>query len=157
MSTSDWILAAVQIASVVIVGSGIVFTAIGARNARDTTIVIELGREYREKWETGGRDAVETLERNPDAGTSEQYLHVTGLLNWIDWLGILMKHRLLSQSEVIMDTIGWSMGRVIALTEEERKQSLNRYGRDYWSGVDEVASRLPAFDFRAFRAQRHAT
>lgn len=140
MTTSDWLAIAVQVLSLLVVGTGIIVASHRATESQDSSVVIELGREYRQKWESGGRAALTALEngRADDVAAEE----IRSLLNWIDWLGVAINHRVLRRPELVLDTVGPSMGRVLASSWRQISADVEVHGPDHWSGALHVAELL---------------
>lgn len=149
MSAADWLVSSIQLASLIAVGLGVIVTSRRATEAQDSAVIIELGREFRKKWELGAGEAVRLLEHGRTLGVPEDVDpdlrdQLDSLLNWIDWLGVMIRHRVLRQPRVIIETIGPSMNRVIDLEWARVIADLEEHGEEHWAGVVEVARMLTA-------------
>jgi hypothetical protein len=68
--------------------------------------------------------------------------HLYKMLNWIDWLGILITHKSLSEQRIIFDSIRPQLVEIIQLSREIIKGDMKRHGEDYWAGLRTVADAL---------------
>lgn len=143
MDTSTLIATSLQLVGLLLVAAGLVVSSRRDTEARDTAIVINVGLDYRQRWESGAREVVGRLERRGDAAASpDDHAALVAMLNWVDWLGVLIKHRALRKPGLVLDTIGPSMARILELGYPAIDTETARHGGDYWAGVVEVGERL---------------
>jgi hypothetical protein len=81
----------------------------------------------------GGKRA---LESEPDKHK------LLSLLNWIDWVGVLIRRHAFKNTSLIFDTIGGNLTQAIVTSRDV----LNEQGKGTWPGVFEVARRLRLLD-----------
>jgi hypothetical protein len=63
-------------------------------------------------------------------------------LNWIDWVGILIRRHAFRNTSLIFDTIGGNLTQAIVTS----RNLLNEQGKGTWAGVFEVARCLKLLD-----------
>lgn len=118
---------------------------IGRREAqagRDLQVALSLSESFREKWDSQWAQAL----RNPDPDESGA-IALESMLNWVDWLGTLMKHGHLADSGVVLDTLAFPINELLERYRERIETDIAANGRDYWAGMLEVASKTwPEFE-----------
>jgi len=118
---------------------------IGRREAqagRDLQVALSLSETFREKWDSQWASAM----INPKSEESSQ-IALKSMLNWVDWLGTLIKHHHLVDYGVVLDTLNFPIKDLLELYQEQILNDISMYGRDYWGGVLEVASKTwPEFE-----------
>ncbi len=113
---------------------------IGNRNTQrsiDVQVITALAIEFHRKWDADWRGLIATLRVDGHL-TADNKAKVYSLLNWIDWLGVLIHRGAFRNTPLVMDTIGSSLLEAITVSRD----ILNEQGRDEWVGVFEVARRL---------------
>jgi hypothetical protein len=66
------------------------------------------------------------------------------MLNWIDWLGTLIRTESLSETEIIFGSIGPQFADMIDMGEPLLEPYFQKYGRPYWKGLLRVAKEIKA-------------
>jgi hypothetical protein len=117
--------------------------ASGRNNQRtmDVQVVATVSMYFHQKWDAewraimadGGKRA---LESEPDKHK------LLSLLNWIDWVGVLIRRHAFKNTSLIFDTIGGNLTQAIVTSRDV----LNEQGKGTWPGVFEVARRLRLLD-----------
>jgi hypothetical protein len=64
------------------------------------------------------------------------------MLNWVDWLGTMLKNHCLANEQVIFDSIQIPIRRIINAGQPIVEQDVQEYGLDYWASLFVVANRL---------------
>lgn len=118
---------------------------IGRREAqagRDLQVALSLSESFREKWDSQWASAM----INQKSDESSQ-IALKSMLNWVDWLGTLIRHHHLVDYGVVLDTLNFPINDLLDLYKEQIRNDVSLYGRDYWGGVLEVASKTwPEFE-----------
>lgn len=117
-----------------------------AQAGRDLQVALSLSESFRDKWDAQWGAA---LRRAESVGTSSEAdeIALESMLNWVDWLGTLMKHGHLADCGVVLDTLSFPINELLGRYRERILSDVSEHDRDYWGGVLEVASRtLPGFE-----------
>ena len=64
------------------------------------------------------------------------------MLNWIDWLGVLIRTKSLSEKEIIFGSIGPQFTEIIEISRPLFEPDLEKHGTKYWAGLLTVATAL---------------
>jgi len=137
----------VQIVSFPIAAWSIYLARKEAKASRDLQIALTLSESFRERWEGGWSDALYELKQvlrtsGSNEVPKEYNDHLYKMLNWIDWLGILINHKSLSEQRIIFDSIRPQLVEIIQLSRGIIWDDLKRHGEDYWAGLRTVADAL---------------
>src|SRR6188474_1851042 len=138
---------AVQIVSFPIAAWSIYLARKEAKASRDLQIALTLSESFRERWEGGWSDTLYELKQllrtsGSNEVPKEYNDHLYKMLNWIDWLGILINHKSLSEQRIIFDSIRPQLVEIIQLSRELIRSDMERHGQDYWAGLKTVADAL---------------
>ena len=113
-----------------------------AQAARNLDVALSLSESFRTKWDTQWAHAL----RAADSSESDQ-IALESMLNWVDWLGTLMKHGHLTDSVVVLDTLAFPINELLERYRERIRSDVAAKGREYWGGALEVASKTwPGFE-----------
>lgn len=141
-----------QIAAYVITIIGLPLAAITiwletrrAGKARDVETVLHLAESLRLRWEAGWRDRLGVIEArqgrgeelSEDLATTLEYM-----LNWVHWLGVMMRKGLVAEPDTLMLSIGPVMTRIISAGRATIDAEEREHGRGYWAGVREIERRV---------------
>jgi hypothetical protein len=137
----------VQIVSFPIAAWSIYLARKEAKASRDLQIALTLSESFRERWEGGWSDALYELKQvlrtsGSNEVPKEYNDHLYKMLNWIDWLGILINHKSLSEQRIIFDSIRPQLVEIIQLSRDLIRGDMERHGQDYWAGLKTVADAL---------------
>jgi len=137
----------VQIVSFPIAAWSIYLARKEAKASRDLQIALTLSESFRERWEGGWSDTLYELKQvlrtsGSNEVPKEYNDHLYKMLNWIDWLGILINHKSLSEQRIIFDSIRPQLVEIIQLSRGIIWDDLKRHGEDYWAGLRTVADAL---------------
>jgi hypothetical protein len=118
-----------------------------ANASRQLQIMLDLSASFRARWEASWaktvRTIVETQETSKDNVVPAQYEdELRFMLNWIDWVGILKRTGLLTQYDVVFGGIGPAMSSIIKLGRPIVEKDISAKGKNYWSGLLDVAEAL---------------
>ncbi|HKR61795.1 MAG TPA: hypothetical protein VJS64_19065 [Pyrinomonadaceae bacterium] len=139
----------VQIVSFPIAAWSLYWARKEAKASRDLQIALNVWESFQTRWESGWSDALYAVKEEQEAsGTSE----VPGkhrdsffqMLNWIDWLGSLIRTKSLSETEIIFGSIGPQFAEIIDVGEPLLQPYFKKYGRPYWKGLLRVAREIKA-------------
>lgn len=143
MSTTTVVTTLLQLVGLLLLAASVVVTSRRQSEAQDTMIVINVGQDYRQRWESGAQAAVERLEqRSVEPASPHDYELLASMLNWIDWLGVLVHRQAFRKPELVLDTVGRSMARILTLGYFQIASETAQRGRAEWSGALEIAGRL---------------
>jgi len=111
--------------------------------AQDLQTVLSLSDSFRSRWEGGWQKTIIKCEKlaASDKLTSLPKgleLELRTILNWIDWLGVMMKWRLLNQPQAVLQSIGPSIENAISLGRFIVERDEDNFGVGHWSGLREV-------------------
>lgn len=140
---------AIQIISFPIATWSLYWARKEAKAARDLQIALDVWKSFTTRWEAGWRDAFYAVKDEQQAmGTREVPMKYRGqffeMLNWIDWLGTLIRTKSLSETEIILGSIGPQFGEIIDIGEPLLEPYFEEHGRKYWKGLLRVAKELKA-------------
>ena len=138
---------AVQIISFPVVAWSIYWARKEARAARDLQIALNLSESFRTRWEGGWSDALyevkQALQESKSDEVPRRYKDpLFQMLNWIDWLGVLINRKSLSEKGIIFDSIGPQFVEIINISRPLLKPYFEKHGPNYWGGLVTVAEAL---------------
>ncbi len=118
-----------------------------ARAARDLQIALNLSESFRSRWEGGWSDALYEVKQAQEASQSKEIPvknrdSLFQMLNWIDWLGVLIRTKSLSEKEIIFGSIGPQFTEIIEISRPLFEPDLKKHGSKYWAGLLTVAAAL---------------
>jgi hypothetical protein len=137
----------VQIISFPIAAWSLYWARKEAKASRDLQIALNLSESFRSRWEGGWSDALyelKQIQRSSDnAEVPEKYRDpLFQMLNWIDWLGVLIRRKSLSDKKIIFESIGPQFVEIIEISRPLLKPYFAEHGPDYWAGLVTVAEAL---------------
>jgi len=140
-------LAALVASVVTIVGLPIAVLSLlatlrGSQRAADAQLVTTLSLRFQEKWEKDWRDLTESGRPLDDSMSRLEKNQFYDLLNWIDWLGVMIDRKLFSHPALILRSIERPLRSALRLAKDE----VNKDGASEWPGVFIVAARLDCID-----------
>lgn len=117
------------------------------RRGRDLDIFLNLSSEFRSRWEGGWGDILDKLgvDHRNDGLTEmpkDNIKEITYMLNWVDWLGTVIRTNILTNDKVIFGSIGIAVMRIINAGRPIIERDTKEYGKDYWESVLIVGQRL---------------
>ena len=112
-----------------------------AKNSSDVQLVATLSLRFQDMWEREWRTVVQGDFDDPKYFEKNK-LKIYALLNWIDWLGVLLKEGGLSKPDLILRSISSTLTLVIT----KSKNIILDDGWDDWTGVRCVAEKLGIVD-----------
>lgn len=115
--------------------------AFGQRNVQrsnDLQATLQLWATFRTKWEGEWRDALFALEQSPDEEQEPGLTQLWGMLDWIDWLGILVQTRSIRKPHALLRLMGPELDRILAIAAPQIARHDKARGTDYWSGLHTV-------------------
>ncbi|MDX6404471.1 MAG: hypothetical protein QOH70_1926 [Blastocatellia bacterium] len=138
------IVLVVQIISFPVAAVSLYLTRKEAKAGRDLQIALNLSESFRSRWEGGWSDALYKVKEaqkasRPNEVPLEHRDHLFQMLNWIDWLGVLIKTKSLSKKEIIFDSIGPQFVEIIDIGRPLIESDIRKHGSKYWAGLLTVA------------------
>lgn len=138
------IVLVVQIISFPIAAASLYLARKEAKASRDLQIALNLSESFRSRWEGGWSDALyEVKEAQKTSGADEvpeKYRdRLFQMLNWIDWLGVLIRTKSLSEKEIIFGSIGPQFVEIIDISRPLIEPDIQAHGSKYWAGLLTVA------------------
>ncbi len=138
------IVLVVQIISFPVAAASLYLARKEAKASRDLQIALNLSESFRSRWEGGWSDALhEVKEAQKTLGTNDVPIkyrdRVFQMLNWIDWLGVLIKTKSLSEKEIIFGSIGPQFVEIINISRPLIEPHIQEHGSKYWAGLLAVA------------------
>ena len=137
----------IQIVSFPIAAWSLYWARKEAKASRDLQIALNVWESFQTRWEGGWSDAFYAVKEaqaasgTKDVPTEHQDVFFQ-MLNWIDWLGTLIRTKSLSETEIIFGSIGPQFGEIIDLGDPLLQPYFEKYGRAYWKGLLRVAREL---------------
>ncbi|MFZ0063682.1 MAG: hypothetical protein WAL47_16740 [Pyrinomonadaceae bacterium] len=118
-----------------------------AKASRDLQIALTLSESFRSRWEGGWSDIMfelkEVLKTSDSDEVPVKYRdHLYKMMNWIDWLGILIKTKSLSEKKIIFDSIRPQLVDIIKVSRPLIRKDTQLNDEDYWAGLRTVAAGL---------------
>ena len=118
-----------------------------AKAARDLQIGLNLSESFRSRWEGGWSDALYEVKQAQESSQSQEIPvknrdSLFQMLNWIDWLGVLIRTKSLSEKEIIFGSIGPQFTEIIEISRPLFEPDLKKHGAKYWAGLLTVAAAL---------------
>ena len=140
---------AVQIISFPIAAWSLYWARKEAKASRDLQIALNVWDSFQQHWEGGWSNAFYAVQEAQQASGSteiptEHRDAFYQMLNWIDWLGTLIRTGSLSETEIIFGSIGPQFADMIDLGEPLLEPYFQKYGRPYWKGLLRVAKEIKA-------------
>jgi len=112
------------------------------RRSIDVQIITSLSIYFNEKWNDEWGPLMDNGDPLSELTSDAQRRSFYSLLNWIDWVGTLIRRGAFSDPTLMFETIGINMRHAILLSNDV----LNDQGQNFWPGVFEVARRLGLTD-----------
>jgi len=140
----ELIVLVVQIISFPIAAGSLYLARKEAKASRDLQIALNLSESFRSRWEGGWSDALyKVKEAQRTSGSNavpvEYRDRLFQMLNWIDWLGVLIRTKSLSEKEIIFGSIGPQFAEIIAISRPLVEPDIKEHGPKYWAGLLTVA------------------
>lgn len=137
----------IQIISFPIAAWALYMTRREAKASRDLQIALSLSESFRSRWEGGWSDALYELKQAQEATNTNDVPEkdrdpLYQMLNWIDWLGVLIRTKSLSEKEIIFGSIGPQFLQIINTSRPFIETEIQKKGPRYWSGLLIVAKAL---------------
>ncbi len=116
-----------------------------AKASRDLQIALNLSESFRSRWEGGWSDALHEINDAQKASSDPNEVPVKcrdrlfQMLNWIDWLGVLIRNKSLSKKELIFDSIGPQFIEIINISTPLVEPEIQTLGPKHWAGLLTVA------------------
>ncbi len=134
----------VQIISFPIAAGSLYLARKEAKASRDLQIALNLSESFRSRWEGGWSDALyKVKEAQQTSGSKEVPIEYRDslfqMLNWIDWLGVLIRTKSLSEKEIIFGSIGPQFVEIIDISRPLIEPDIQEHGSKYWAGLLTVA------------------
>jgi hypothetical protein len=134
----------VQIISFPVAAGSLYLARKEAKASRDLQIALNLSESFRARWEGGWSDALykvkETQKTSGSRDVPVEYRdRLFQMLNWIDWLGVLIRTRSLSEKEIIFGSIGPQFVEIIDISRPLIEPDIQEHGSKYWAGLLTVA------------------
>ena len=150
MSRKEWLellALVIQVISFPIAAWALYMTRKEAKASRDLQIVLNLSESFRSRWEGGWSSAMYKLKEELEAINTNDVPEknrdpLYEMLNWIDWLGVLIRAESLSEKEIILDSIGPQFVDIINTSRSFLEQEIQDKGPKHWSGLLTVANAL---------------
>jgi hypothetical protein len=134
----------VQIISFPIAAGSLYLARKEAKASRDLQIGLNLSESFRSRWEGGWSDALYKVKEAQNASGSKEVPieyrdTLFQMLNWIDWLGVLIRTKSLSEKEIIFGSIGPQFVEIIDISRPLIEPDIRKHGSKYWAGLLTVA------------------
>lgn len=118
-----------------------------ARASRDLEIFLNLSESFRARWEGGWSETLTAIGADHDNPhvfevPAAHRTELVNMLNWVDWLGTIIKTGGLSNDAVIFGSIGVAIRRIVNAGRPLVEQQSREFGPDYWASLFVVARRL---------------
>ena len=143
----------VQIISFPIAAWSLYWARKEAKASRDLQIALNVWESFQTRWERGWSDALYAVKQEQKATSTREvpikyHDSLYEMLNWIDWLGTLIRTKSLTETEIILGSIGPQFGEIIDIGEPLLEPYFQEHGRKYWKGLLRVAKELKAKELK---------
>lgn len=137
----------IQIVSFPIAAWALYMTRKEAKASRDLQIALTLSESFRSRWEGGWSSELYKIRLAQDAAKTNEVPEkdrdpLYQMLNWIDWLGVLIREKSLTEKAIIFRSITPQFRQIINTSRTFVEEEIQREGPEYWSGVLIVANSL---------------
>jgi len=117
------------------------------KKSRDLGVFLNLSNDFRNRWEGGWGDILDELgaDHKNDGLTkvpNDRIKDVTYMLNWVDWLGTVIRTNILTNDEVIFGSIGIPIKRIINAGRPIIEKGIEEHKKEYWGSLLVVGQRL---------------
>ena len=112
------------------------------RRARNMDAALQIFFDVRDRWE----DKWGEILRNdaPNLNLEERHTGVVGkeltyMLNWLNWMGILIKNKWFGR-DVVVDTLGPAVVEIIKVSAHKLQTDIKEHEPGWWGGVEYMAN-----------------
>ncbi len=131
-----------QILGIPLVILGLFFSVRTASRSRDLQTALILSADFRTRWEGEWKNPMLILAAGGTLN-EEQADSFAGFLNWLDWLGYLLKADLLTNKEVILGTIRPTICDALKYASAKIEQDKIKYDDvNYWGGLEYLRTQI---------------
>lgn len=115
--------------------------------SRDLQVALALSENFRAKWEAEWRDALDTIAKSQACSRSyivpaEFERSLWQMLNWLDWVGVLVETRHLSKFRVLSGSLAPQFIQILSAGRLLIAEDVSNQGKGHWQGVLIIAARL---------------
>ena len=112
------------------------------KRTHDLQVALELSASFRERWEAGWDASLDAVESGNGEISADPGRSLRHMLNWIDWVGTLLRTRSLHNERVIFDSLGPTFRRILGAGRTILESDVEVHGPGYWASLLPVARRL---------------
>jgi hypothetical protein len=133
----DVVVAAVQIVSLPVAALSIYLAHRSAKNAREIEMELHLADNFRSRWEASWRKALSEIEAGPAAMqlSGKQEEELVNMLNWLDWIGTLMRTGRVPVRMAAFSTLKPQLDRIVRTSQGMIEADVADEGREFWGGL----------------------
>ncbi len=126
---------------------GVYFNVKKWKESQNIQLFLSLTDSFRKRWEGGWSDVLDKVVDKKGNIINKELIfehekEIRQMLNWIDWLGTLYKKNKLNDLEIITDSIGVTLIRIINAGHPIITQDINEEGITYWKSLIYIANIL---------------
>jgi hypothetical protein len=112
--------------------------------SRDLEMILSFSQSFREHWETHWEDILlkldqktseHPLEYHERCMMSDDERELVRMLNWIDWVGTAIRTRMLTNTNVLLNSIGPTLKYILAIGRPIVEAEVSIHGCDYWGSL----------------------
>lgn len=143
----EQILQWVQLVGIPLAAFGIFLGARSANRARNLQITLSIVESFSTRWENGWRsivrDTVTSLTNNPSATLDqEQRDKVFDILNYVDWVGRMIKDGHFKNPKTVFLSIGPRVKPLIKVMRPVIDEHTKNQGHEIWGGINYFDNRI---------------
>ena len=142
MSNPEIVLASIEIAAILCAAVAIGLGSRQVKRTHDLQVALELSASFRERWEAGWDASLDAMETGNGEISADLGRSLRHMLNWIDWVGTLLRTRSLHNDRVIFYSLSAPFARILGAGRTILESDVEAHGPGYWASLLPVARRL---------------
>lgn len=112
------------------------------RRARDMAAALQIFFDIRDRWEAKWGDVLR--RQVPDLDLEERHKgevgqEITYMLNWLNWMGILIKNKWFGR-KVVVETLGPVVREILKVSAHKLDTEIKTHEAGWWEGVEYMAN-----------------
>ena len=120
---------------------GLVLGVINETKARNLQAILHISDNMRQRWETSWRAILRNQAPRlnlEDRHKGEVGLQLTYMLNWLDWMGLIMRKKWIVK-DVLFGSLATPIQEILKVTAHQIQTDVDAKGVNYWGNVLWVA------------------
>jgi hypothetical protein len=121
-------------------------SAYQAQRGRELTALLDISKSFASRWESRWqihmKDIDEKLFLDKFDIDNETHRAVIEMLNWIDWVGMLFKSKLIRNYSTLFSSIEPQIRLALRVGAPEIRRDQRRRGNNHWPGLIFIAEKM---------------